>query len=127
MNNTILIIDSYPEMREILGKTLALSGYRTLEAETISQGRTLFKDERPDLIILDVYLPDGSGLRFCEELRKTDSVPFLFSSGRAIKEDGSYLTNEMDRLECYQAGASGFLSKPYDLNELLAEVKVLLH
>jgi len=127
MSSTILIIDSYPEMREVLRAILTRYGYRTLESGTIRQGRALLENETPDLIILDIYLPDGNSLRFCEELREISKIPLLFSSGRVKREDGSYISVDVDRFECYQAGGNGYLSKPYDLNELLAEVEVLLH
>jgi len=66
---------------------LEMEGYRVLEAETLAAGREAVESENPDLIVLDITLPDGSGLEYCRELRGKSGVRILFLSALSAKED----------------------------------------
>lgn len=117
MNATILLVEDNPHIMKINREALALRGFRVLEAATLAEGRALLERERPDLILLDVMLPDGSGLRFCEELRGGSGVPVLFLS--ALGQDEEIVAG-------LRAGGDDYLPKPYNLEVLLARVDALL-
>jgi len=117
MNLTILLVEDNPDIMKINRSALAMRGCRVLEAETVEQGRELMEKENPDLIILDILLPDGNGLDFCEELRKDNNVPILFLSALGGNQD---IVNGLIK------GGDDYLPKPYDLDVLLARVEALL-
>lgn len=114
----ILLIEDNPHIMKINSEALALHGYRVLEAETLAEGRTLFEAEKPDLILLDIMLPDGNGLDFCEELRAQQmDTPILFLT--AMNENS-------DIVKGLQAGGDDYITKPYHYDVLLARVEALL-
>jgi len=118
MGAKILLIEDNPHYLEINREALTMHGYQVIEADTIHKGRALFVSEAPNLIILDIMLPDGDGRLLCEELRTgTRRVPILFVS--SLKEDGDVLTG-------FEAGGDAYLSKPYSLEILIKNVKALL-
>jgi len=117
MNATILLVEDNPHIMKVNRQVLTMQGYQVLEAETLHQGRELFLKEKPSLIILDITLPDGDGLQFCEELRDGSNVPILFLSAKKEKKE---------IVEGLEAGGDDYLPKPYDLDELVARVKTLL-
>jgi len=111
------MIDDNPFIMELNREALTQQGYRVLEAETISQGRSLFENEHPDLIMLEVKLPDGCGLRFCEDVRNVSDIPIMFVS---------VLGTKADRLAGLDAGSDFYMPKPYDLDVLLVRLKAIL-
>ena len=117
MTDTILIIENSPLLMEINREAFTRHGYRVIEAETISQGRTLFEQERPDLVVMETKLPDGSGLSFCRELRNRSKIPILFVSIRGSPQD---------EIAGFSAGCSDYVAKPYSINVLMARVGGLL-
>lgn len=117
MNQTILLMEDNPDIMKVNRLALAMHGYRVLEAASIEQGQALLEQELLDLIILDVLLPDGSGLDFCEKVRENSAVPILFLSA---------LCEYRDIVEGLTRGADDYLPKPYDLEVLLARVDALL-
>lgn len=117
MNQTILLVEDNPYITKINRSALSMHNYRVLEARTIEQGRKLLERENPSLIILDILLPDGNGLSFCEEVRKKRGVPILFLSA---------LGENRDIVDGLMRGGDDYLPKPYDLNVLLARVEALL-
>ncbi|MDL2234679.1 response regulator transcription factor [Christensenellaceae bacterium OttesenSCG-928-L17] len=118
MKATILLVEDNPHIMKINSEALALHGYRVLEAETLAEGRTLFEAEKPDLILLDIMLPDGNGLDFCEELRAQQmDTPILFLT--AMNENS-------DIVKGLQAGGDDYITKPYHYDVLLARVEALL-
>lgn len=118
MTYTILLVEDDEHIMNINRNKLTKVGYRVLEAETLWEATELMETEKPDLIVLDVMLPDGNGVNWCVEIRGGgNEPPILFLSAK----------NETpDILDGFKAGGDDYLTKPYDLNILLARMKVLL-
>lgn len=115
-SQTILIVEDESEIREGIRILLSGENYTILEAEDGQQGLNMLTNS-VDLVILDVMMPGMSGLRVCEEIRKTSSVPILFLTARA---------QESDKLIGLTAGGDDYLAKPFSYGELIARVKALL-
>jgi DNA-binding response OmpR family regulator len=113
----ILIIEDNPDILSSNRGLLELAGYSVITAETAGEGKTLFTEEGPDLIILDILLPDGNGLDLCREIRQDSSVPILFLSA---------LNNRADIINGLKEGGDDYLGKPYFTEELLLRVAALL-
>ena len=113
---TILVAEDDAEIREGIRILLASENYRILEArdglEALEQ-----MHEQVDLVILDVMMPGLSGLRVCEEIRKSSTVPILFLTAKA---------QESDKLIGLSAGGDDYLVKPFSYTELIARIKALL-
>ncbi|MBN3518933.1 response regulator [Algoriphagus lutimaris] len=109
-NNVILVVDDELEIRALLSRFLARKGYEVFSAGTLSEGRQLVNERNPNLIFLDVNLPDGNGLK---ELKKWsqdfDSLNVIMMSAFDHLEA---------REEAIQSGALHFLSKPFNLARL---------
>ncbi len=114
---TILIVEDDYDILRANRTALVLKGYSVLEADTLKKGRRFVKELSPDLIILDILLPDGNGLAYCEELRGKNDVPILFLSA---------LNTKKDVLAGLRAGGDDYMSKPYDMDELILRVDALL-
>lgn len=96
---------------------LELSGYEVVTAHNVQAAREYLERDSADLLVLDIMLPDGSGLGFCEEVRRKTGVPILFLTALGTK------TSIVKGL---RAGGDDYLSKPYDYDELLARIEALL-
>ena len=114
----ILLVEDNPHIQRANKKALVMRGYHVLEAETLAQGRELLLKEQPDLIVLDVMLPDGSGLGLCEEIRHGSNIPIIFLSG---------LKEEKEIVDGFESGGDVYLTKPYGLNVLVKNVEALLN
>ena len=112
----ILLIEDDEDIREGIRILLESEDYRVAEAGNGRDGLKLL-DQDTDLVILDVMLPGKSGLRICEEIRKTSFVPILFLTARV--EDG-------DKLRGFAAGGDEYIVKPFSIEVLLAQVEAHL-
>ena len=115
---TILVIEDEPAM--VLGLTDALSfeGYRTVAAGTGRQGVELAKAEKPDLVLLDLMLPDTNGYEVCTQLRRLSrTVPIMILSARS---------QDADKIRGLDAGADDYVTKPFSVGELVARVRAVL-
>ena len=120
MNEKILIVEDEPQMLRLLGMTLQKEGYQIAVAQTAAAARSQIEAIGPDLLILDVMLPDVSGLDLCRELRQqrtTSSLPVLMLSA---------LGQVADKVAGLEAGADEYVVKPIDSLELVARVGGLL-
>ncbi len=112
----ILIVEDDADIREGVRILLEGEGYSVIEAENGRAGLSLLEQD-PDLIILDVMMPGMSGLKTCEEIRRTSYVPVLFLTARS---------QESDKLIGLMAGGDDYLAKPFSYSELLGRVKALV-
>jgi two-component system KDP operon response regulator KdpE len=113
----ILVIEDEPPIRRFLRASLRGEGYRLAEAETGQQGLSLAATQPPDLVILDLGLPDMDGLQIIEELRRWSQMPIIILSAR---------DREQDKVVALDRGADDYLSKPFGVGELLARIRVAL-
>jgi two-component system KDP operon response regulator KdpE len=116
-SRTILVIDDEPQIRRAVRNALAAGDTRVIEAATGSEGLDSAAAERPDLVVLDLGLPDKSGIDMCRDLRTWSEVPVLVLSARQGDEDKATLLD---------AGADDYLTKPFSTLELQARVRALL-
>jgi two-component system KDP operon response regulator KdpE len=119
MNNspTIIVIEDEAQIRRFLRTSLTAEGYQVIEAENGKQGLTEAATRKPDMIILDLGLPDIDGVEVVKELRTWSSVPIVILSARA---------QESDKISALDAGADDYLVKPFGIGELLARIRVAL-
>jgi two-component system OmpR family response regulator len=118
MNKHILIVDDDGEIRTLTSRYLAQQGFRTSIAANCAQCERLLVDMKPDLVVLDVMLPDGSGLNLCRSLRdRGDQVPIILLT--ALKED-------VDRIIGLEIGADDYMVKPFVPRELIARINAVL-
>lgn len=119
MNNsaTLIIIEDEAQIRRFLRTTLASEGYKVIEVETGKQGLAEAATRKPDLIILDLGLPDMDGVEVVKGVRAWSSVPVIILSARS---------QESDKISALDAGADDYLVKPFSVGELLARIRVAL-
>ncbi len=119
MNNsaTIIVIEDEAQIRRFLRTTLVSDGYQVFEAESGKQGLTEAATRKPDLIILDLGLPDMDGVEVVKGIRAWSSVPIVILSARS---------QESDKISALDAGADDYLVKPFGVGELLARLRVAL-
>ncbi|WP_425616005.1 response regulator [Anatilimnocola sp. NA78] len=113
----ILIIEDEAPIRRFLRASLAEQGYRFNEAETAKEGLQLAAAQPPDLIVLDLGLPDMNGLEVMRQIRDWSQVPIIIVSARG---------QEHDKVLALDAGADDYLTKPFGVGELLARIRVAL-
>jgi two-component system KDP operon response regulator KdpE len=113
----ILVIDDEPTIRGMLRRQLELNKFEVHEAENSAQGLEAASSAHPHLIILDLGLPDASGLQTLQKLREWTSIPVIILT---VTDD------EKTKVELLDAGADDYLTKPFGLPELLARVRVSL-
>ena len=113
----LLIIDDEPTILETVEGKFRREGYTTFTASSAEDGMRLYKRIKPDLIILDIMLPQRSGYEFCRAVRKDSTTPIIFLSAR---------TDEADRVKGLELGADDYVTKPFNLAELAARVKAIL-
>jgi len=110
----VILIEDERQIRRFVRTALEAEGWIVNEADTMRQGLTDAGTRKPDLIILDLGLPDGDGVEFLRDLRGWSKVPVIVLSARV---------NEQDKIEALDAGADDYLTKPFGIGELLARVR----
>ena len=113
----ILIVEDNKDILYANRTMLELNGYEILSAETLGAAKTICRENSIALIILDIMLPDGSGLDWCRELRQNSDVKILFLTA---------LDANKDVIAGFRAGGDDYLEKPYHMEELLLRVEALL-
>jgi two-component system KDP operon response regulator KdpE len=113
--HTILVIEDEAQMRKFLRASLTSHGFHLVEAATAREGEALATTHTPDLILLDLGLPDGDGIDLVRRLREWSKTPILVVSARG---------READKVEALDAGADDYLTKPFGVSELLARIRV---
>jgi two-component system, OmpR family, KDP operon response regulator KdpE len=116
-NRTALIIDDEPQIRRVVRHALADDFSRVLEADTGERGIDLAAAEKPALIVLDLGLPDVTGVQVCTEIRKWSDAAILVLSARH---------SDQEKVALLDAGADDYMTKPFSTNELKARVRALL-
>ncbi|MCB8932128.1 MAG: response regulator transcription factor [Chthonomonadaceae bacterium] len=114
---TILIVDDETTLLETIERRMRREGYATFSAESAEEAMRLFKRVHPDLVILDVMLPNRSGFDFCRAVRRFSTTPIIVASARGAEED---------RVRGLELGADDYVVKPINLGELAARVKAVL-
>jgi two-component system KDP operon response regulator KdpE len=117
VRSTILVIDDEPQIRRVVKNTFQSTGAKVVEAATGTEGIDRAAAERPDLIILDLGLPDLAGADVCREIRKWSGAPILVLSARHSEEE---------KVTLLDAGADDYVTKPFGTPELQARARALL-
>lgn len=117
MPKTILVVDDEPKIANICRDYLAAAGFTVLTAVTGPQGLALARKEHPDLVVLDLMLPEMDGLDVCRNLRQESQVPIIMLTARV---------EESDKLVGLELGADDYLTKPFSPRELVARVRTVL-
>ncbi len=113
----ILVIEDDPDIRMVLKGQLDMDGYEVYEAETGREGLVLTKSVLPDLVILDLNLPDMDGMKVCKEVKEIGDIPVIMLTVRDTMSD---------KLRGFEVGADDYLTKPFEYLELAARIKVCL-
>ncbi|MEL7562628.1 response regulator transcription factor [Dehalogenimonas sp. 4OHTPN] len=113
----ILVVDDEPKIVNTVRAYLEREGYEALEANNGRKAIEIFNREKPDLIILDLMLPEVDGLEVCRQIRRSSDVPIIMLTAR--QEDA-------DKLIGLELGADDYVTKPFSPRELVARVKVVL-
>ena len=116
-NPLILVVDDEASYREALSLGLVGEGFDVVLAGDATEAMVAFAERTPDLVLLDVMLPDRSGLEVCREIRATSNVPVVMVSARS---------EELDIVVGLELGAADYVAKPYRLRELAARVRAVL-
>ncbi|WP_419963001.1 two-component system response regulator KdpE [Pantoea vagans] len=114
---TVLIIEDEKEIRRFVRLALENEDLKVFDADTLQRGLIEAATRKPDLVILDLGLPDGDGTDFIRDLRQWSAIPVIVLSARS---------DEQDKIAALDAGADDYLTKPFGIGELLARVRVAL-
>ena len=115
----LLIIDDDAHLRESLAEVLELDGFECHQAGAAKEGIAAAQKLEPQVVIMDIQLPDSSGFQICQELRKRSKTVIL------IMMTGRFLSSE-EKKQGFELGADEYITKPFDLAELSARIKQLL-
>jgi two-component system KDP operon response regulator KdpE len=113
----LLIVEDEPALRRFLAPTLGNQGYQVLQAATAAEGMALARSHNPDLVLLDLGLPDQDGLKVLEDIRSWSRRPVIILSARS---------QERTKVKALDLGADDYLTKPFGAEELLARLRVAL-
>ena len=113
----VLVVEDEPSYQDALNVGLTIEGFVVVGATTIRQAREVMARSTPSLVLLDVMLPDGSGVDYCREIHETVRTPVIMVSAR---------TSEVDVVLGLEIGAADYVTKPYRLRELVARMRAVL-
>ncbi len=113
----VLVVDDEASIRRFLRAALTMHGYKVFEVGTFREALGRILDDRPDLIILDLGLPDGDGVELTRRIREWSQTPIIILSVREA---------EVEKVAALDAGADDYLTKPFGLSELLARMRVVM-
>lgn len=113
----ILVVDDEPQIRRIMRETLTAAGYEVDDARNGLEGLEKLRDFRPDLVLLDINMPEMGGLEVCEAIRRDSNAAIIMLTVRKT---------EADKVAALDAGADDFVTKPFSTPELLARVRAAL-
>src|SRR5688572_21287466 len=116
MARTILVVDDEPTLRETLVDALEADGFRVVSAADGREALTKFRAERPDLVLLDLMLPELSGIEVCRIIRAESGVPIVLLTAK---------DSELDKVVGLELGADDYVTKPFSLRELSARIRAL--
>jgi len=113
----ILVVDDDPQIRRVLRTALIAQGYEVTDARNGEEALEKMRDEKPDLLILDMNMPRMNGLETCHSIRTTSDVPIIMLTVRDA---------ESDKVDALDAGADDYMTKPFSSPELLARIRAAL-
>jgi DNA-binding response OmpR family regulator len=113
----VLVVDDEPAIVETVEAKLRKEGFTVFTSESAEDGMRLVRRVKPDIIVLDIMLPQRSGLELCRAIRRESTIPIIFLSAKAA---------ESDRVRGLELGADDYVIKPFNLNELVARVRAVL-
>jgi two-component system response regulator MtrA len=117
MARTIFVVDDEPTLRETLAEALEADGFQVVTAADGREALARFREHRPDLVVLDLMLPELSGIEVCRIIRQESGVPILMLTARS---------SEVDKVVGLELGADDYVTKPFSLRELTARIRALL-
>jgi DNA-binding response OmpR family regulator len=113
---TILVVDDEPTLRETVVDALEAEGFRVVSAADGREALSVFRTERPDLVLLDLMLPELSGIEVCRIIRAESGVPIVMLTAKS---------SELDKVVGLELGADDYVTKPFSLRELSARIRAL--
>ncbi|MBP1704415.1 MAG: transcriptional regulator [Chloroflexi bacterium] len=117
MARTILVVDDEPTVRETVAEALTADGFSVFAAADGREALDRFRERQPDLVVLDLMLPQLSGIEVCRILRAESGVPIIMLTARS---------SELDKVVGLELGADDYVTKPFSLRELSARIRALL-
>ena len=120
MTSRVLIIEDEPDIRKTIDYNLSKESFLVFQAGSIAEGEQSIIENSPDVIILDLMLPDGSGLTLCRDVKsneETKHIPIILLTAKA---------DEVDRVIGFELGADDYVTKPFSVRELTLRVKAIL-
>jgi two-component system, OmpR family, phosphate regulon response regulator PhoB len=120
MASRILIIEDEPDIRKTIDYNLSRESFEVFQAASIAEGEQAIQQHKPDLVILDLMLPDGSGLTLCRDIKSDPATKNTLVILLTAKAD------ELDRVIGFELGADDYVTKPFSVRELILRVKAIL-
>jgi two-component system, OmpR family, KDP operon response regulator KdpE len=117
MSLRVLVVEDHSDIRALIQASLSVEGFEVQTAVTLSEARALIQHSPPDVVVLDLGLPDGDGKELVQEIRRQRATPIIIVSARH---------QEAQKIELLDAGADDYLAKPFSVAELLARIRVAL-
>lgn len=120
MTSRVLVIEDEPDIRKTIDYNLSKESFKVVQASSIEEGERALAANKIDVIILDLMLPDGSGLTLCRDIKsepKTKHIPVIILTAK---------TEEVDRVVGFELGADDYVTKPFSVRELILRVKAIL-